>query len=366
MSNPIEDSATPVKPFPHYLGDAGGGEPTAKWKNLPVADIDQLKDPAHYLAPPGLAAAVNVALELGMPLLLTGDPGCGKSRLADSLAWELGFPGARALRFVVTSETVKRDLFYEFDAVGRFRAARDSGETRHQARHFIKYNALGLAILRANGGGNARYKDLMREQDWQQLPQPGERSVVLIDEIDKAPREVPNDLLTQIEDLSFSVPELLYDGEIRLEDERMRPVIVITSNSERDLPPAFLRRCIYYHVELPPFQSADKAGKADAAAVTIERIVAERLGSRFSGRDRLLAEALDLFRHFRNSGLEQKPSLGELLAWLLYLGKRLPPADALRSHPELQASLGILVKPHHEQERQRRDELFQEWLKPEG
>jgi MoxR-like ATPase len=351
------DNADPRPSDVCYTGNPANQKPDG-WRNLPSANIEELTHPSHYLAPPELADAVNVAVELGMPLLLTGDPGCGKSRLADSVAWELGFEGGRALRYVVHSDTTRRDLFYEFDAVGRFRAARDTGEIKHEARHFIKYNALGLAILRANGR-REKYRNIMRDRDFDRLPAEGVRSVVLIDEIDKAPREVPNDLLTQLEDLRFSVPELLHDEDIALgEGQRdKRPVIVITSNAERDLPPAFLRRCVYFHMELPPFRD-----EAKTARVTIERIVAERLGARYKDRDDLLRDALALFRHLRNSSLEQKPSLAELLAWLLYLGKETTPAGgSLLEHPKLEASLGILLKPHDGTERSRARQMFEEW-----
>ena len=351
-------------PFPYYKGEAKRIEPKQgqeTWRSLPAPDLETLKSPEHYLASTDLAAAVNVALELGMPLLLTGDPGCGKSRLADSIAWELGFKNGKALRYVVSSDMVKRDLFYEFDALGRFRASNDIGEKHHEPRHFIKYNALGLAILRANGKKQA-YHDIMRDQDWDELPEEGIRSVVLIDEIDKAPREVPNDLLTQLEDLSFNVPELLYNDDIRLDEGRQdkRPIIIITSNGERDLPPAFLRRCIYFHIDLPPFRVENKA-----TAITIERIVEERLGDRFKGHDQVLQDAFELFRRFRDSTLEQKPSIAELLAWLLYLGKRLPAAkDSLRKHKELRQSLKILIKPHHQGDRDHAGQIVEEWLNP--
>jgi MoxR-like ATPase len=348
--------------FPYYKGKAERiqskeGEET--WRSLPTPDLEILKSPEHYLAPPDLAAAVNVSLELGMPLLLTGDPGCGKSRLADSIAWELGFKDGKALRYVVSSDMVKRDLFYEFDALGRFRATNDTSAKQHEARHFIKYNALGLAILRANGK-KTEYEKIMRDQDWSELPEQGVRSVVLIDEIDKAPREVPNDLLTQLEDLSFNVPELLHNDDIKLDKDQQnkRPIIIITSNGERDLPPAFLRRCIYFHIDLPPFRDENKT-----AEITIESIVEERLGSRFKGHDRVLKDAYELFRRLRGSTLEQKPSVAELLAWLLYLGKRLPSGkSSLREHEELRQSLKILVKPHHKGDRDRANKIVEEWL----
>ena len=327
-------------------------------KPLPLVDPDAMKDPSGYLAPPGLVAAVNVALELGMPLLLTGEPGCGKSRLADSLAWELGFGDGRPLRFVVKSDTEGRDLFYRFDTVGRFHAAQHEAD-RPDATHFITYNALGKAILYAKGRGRIRAQGLaiMTADQLAQIPVEGQRTVVLIDEIDKAPREIPNDILTEIEDLSFTVPELFHDLPICLDDpdeKRNRPVVVITSNSERELPEAFLRRCIYHHVELPPFRQdlkGDEPRGGEDEVVTIERIVERRLGDRFAAGSLLLADALALFRYLRlpERNLQRRPALAELLNWLTYLASRRG-GDGMRlaEHRDFRASVGTTLLKHRD------------------
>ena len=335
-----------------------------KWRELNTADADALKDPSHYLASPELAAAVNVALELGMPLLLTGEPGCGKSRLADAVAYELGLCDDqgefKALRYSVKSDTQNRDLFYQYDTLGRFRNANTPEEGKLSAKEFIVYHGLGLALLRAKGRCE-EFKNLMSKEDFEKLPEQGQRSVVLIDEIDKAPREVPNDLLTEIEDLSFRVPELNYMSEIKLDkqEQKNRPIIIITSNAERDLPPAFLRRCIYFHVTLPPF-------KVDApdAPVSIETIVDERLGKVFENDDLYLKDALALFRQFQEPDvqLQHRPSLAELLQWLLYLSKRKPDKGMrLKDHPDFEASLGVLVKPRNKQERLQQEQVLLQW-----
>ena len=329
---------------PRYTGKPDNKNP-ADW---PGARPAQQQEAAGYLAPPGLAAAVTVALDLGMPLLLTGEPGCGKSRLADSLAYELGFPPDYLLRFLVKSDSEGRDLFYRFDTLGRFHAAHIQDANTDPLR-FLTYQALGQAILLAKGRA-AVPKSLLTPWALEKLPEPGRRCIVLIDEIDKAPREVPNDILDEIENLRFSVPELDHDAPIELSDaeQQNRPIVIFTSNEERDLPAAFLRRCIYYHLELPPFRRPDHEG------VSIEDIVARRVGERFARHDGLLAEALLLFRFLRlqaeRQRLEKAPSLAELLDWLRFLSLRLPASDTLRQHPDFEASLAALLKHRGDRE----------------
>jgi MoxR-like ATPase len=295
-----------------YAGTGEQGKP-GDWEDLPAVDHQALRHPRDYLAPQGLADAVNVALTLNMPLLVTGEPGVGKTRLAASLAWEFGFSEDDPLEFVVKSDTLGRDLFYWFDTLGRFH-----GGGKSTAQQFITFNALGSAILYAKGREKVRQLDIMLESELPKIPETPRRSVVLIDEIDKAPRDVPNDILAELDEMKFSIPEL-DRREVRLDDDEKRryaPVVVITSNSEKDLPDAFLRRCVYYHIPFPKF-AAEQAG-----GVTVEQIVERRLGDRFKGGDRFLADVLSLFAWVRQQRLDKTPSLAELLNWLYYLSEQ--------------------------------------------
>lgn len=178
---------------------------------------------------------------LGQPLLLTGEPGSGKSLVARSIAHELGFEDTN-LRVDVKSTTTARDLFYHFDHIGWFNTGRQSADnaTEASAKDFLSLTGLGIAFALASGEDYSEF-----------FPGTGvqRRSVVLIDEIDKAPRDVPNDLLTELEHMYFRIPEL-GRFEVRADPE-FRPVVIITSNSEKALPPAFLRRCVFHHVTFP-------------------------------------------------------------------------------------------------------------------
>src|SRR6185295_3419383 len=161
--------------------------------------------------------AVNVALLLSQPLLLTGEAGTGKTQFAYSLAWELGFEPP--LMFETKSSSTARDLFYTYDALNHFRAAQTGAS--ESALDFIKWNALGLAILQSQEESQV-HSLLGRDFKLGRA----RRSVVLIDEIDKAPRDFPNDLLNEVENLYFRIPEA---GNVRIEaSEEMRPILVLT------------------------------------------------------------------------------------------------------------------------------------------
>jgi MoxR-like ATPase len=205
----------------------------------------RVDDPADYDADPGLVDAMNVALLLGRPLLLTGRPGTGKSQFAERVAWE--FDLAPVLRFEAQSVSEAQDLFYRFDTIGRLGASQ-KGEAR--ARDYLALSALGKAVLYSMPALEAA-PDVPLLRPPHPAPRQGRASVVLIDEIDKASRDFPNDLLNQIEKLSFTVPELENRSFEAARGSERRPIIVITSNSERELPEPFLRRCIYYNIPDP-------------------------------------------------------------------------------------------------------------------
>ena len=205
------------------------------------------------------------------------------------------------------------------------------------------------------------------------LPGTPKRSVVLIDEIDKAPRDVPNDILVELERLEFEIPELRtarqpVTGRICLEshENRYRPIVIITSNSEKALPDPFLRRCVYHHLQFPLFIQAE--GEQSDEIVTVEDIVASRLGSRYTNSGQLLVEqAISLFRYLREEGgrLERRPTLAELLDWLNFLlpqaGEGRPPASLLAMEEKklINSLKHLLLKKPADQSRTA--ELWQAW-----
>jgi len=299
--------------------------------DIPTLDRSQIENPSGYRASPDLTHAVNVSLLLGMPLLVTGEPGTGKTQLAYAMGNEIG---CTVFKFETKSTSQARDLFYAFDALRAFKKGSD-----YDPRDFITYQALGLAILEAFPKDDARIAALLPPGIAHRGPR---RSIVLIDEIDKAPRDFPNDLLNEIDRLYFRVPELQNVGSPGAapgEDtmpRRFRPIVVITSNSEKGLPDAFLRRCIYHDIPFP------KTGELNEIAA--ERIVELR------GGGPLLTEAIELFEMLRGKdrtvSLKKKPSTAELLNWLQVLIHRgAKPGDSLRQHKPLVAqTLSTLIK----------------------
>jgi MoxR-like ATPase len=296
--------------FPFIDGSAK--QSPGKPMELPIPDHARERDPAAYIADESLIDAVNVALLLGQPLLLTGEPGTGKTELAYRLAWELGL--GKPLAFNTKSTSTARDLFYTFDAMGRFQVAH-TGNGSDNNLDYIVYNAIGLAILRSR-----------EEVSVSKLLPPcfehgGRRqSVVLVDEIDKAPRDFPNDLLHEVESLSFRIPEL---GNIEVQaDAALRPILVLTSNSEKNLPDAFLRRCVFYNIPFPKTGRLIEIVRARTAAFKSDSIPptgpagSTRAEEPTKTASPLLKTAVALFEEIRSSGLRKPPSTAELLNWV--------------------------------------------------
>ncbi|MDQ1153112.1 MoxR family ATPase [Brevundimonas sp. SORGH_AS_0993] len=226
----------------------------------------------NYIAASDLKVAVNAAVALERPLLIKGEPGTGKTVLAYEIARAFDAP---LITWHVKSTTKAHNGLYEYDAVSRLRDSQ-LGEARvHDVRNYLKKGKL-----------------------WEAFTAPV-RPVLLIDEIDKADIEFPNDLLQELDRMEFYVQET--DETIRAE---VRPIVIITSNNEKELPDAFLRRCFFHYIRFPD-------------ADTLAAIVAVHFPSI---KPRLVSEALKTFYEIRDTpGLKKKPSTSELLDWLKLL-----------------------------------------------
>lgn len=282
---------------------------------LPENDLHGRDGP--YLVDAGLRAAINVALTLEMPLLLTGEPGCGKTDFAQVVANALDpvpagerHPDPRKhglLECHVRSDTRARDLLYHYDALLRFGDAQHGDEearTRaRDPRHYIELQSLGIALMSAR------------------------RRVVLIDEIDKAPRDLPNDLLRELDRGEFEIPEIPrtqaagavalpeqddshLQRHMRRPENAPRPVVIITSNVERQLPDPFLRRCVFYHI---PFPDTSR----------LQEIVRLRYPDQ---EQPYLDKLVHIFGAARKvPGLIKRPSTAELLSWVGALTRAFDP-----------------------------------------
>lgn len=237
-----------------------------------------------YVAPPDLMQAVNAAIRLQRPLLIKGEPGTGKTMLAEEVAAALGLP---LLQWHIKSTTKAQQGLYEYDAVSRLRDSQ-------------------LGDDRVRDIGNYIVKGVL----WQAF-EADRPTVVLIDEIDKADIEFPNDLLRELDRMEFHVYETRETVRAR-----HRPIVFITSNNEKELPDAFLRRCFFHYIKFPDRD-------------TMQRIV----DVHFPGiRKALLTEALEVFFGLRDiPGLKKKPSTSELIDWLKLLVAEDIPAEALHS-----------------------------------
>ena len=323
-----------------YTGNpelAGSGQSP----ELPGLDLSNLGSPQGYIPDEGLIDAVNVALMLQQPLLLTGEPGTGKTQLANNLAWELGL--GDPLMFETKSTSIAKDLFYTYDTLSRFQVAHDPSKDLN-SRDFIRYKALGRAILfTLQREEAARVSDLPDDLN---LPR---RSVVVIDEIDKAPRDFPNDILNELEHLYFRIPEL--GGVVLKADSKLRPIVLMTSNSEKGLPDAFLRRCIFYHI---PFPDEER----------LERIVLSRVSEIRAGGTAVLEGIIDFFDIMREErvNLRKKPGTAELLNWATALvGRGIDTSKSLREQEDI-ASRTLSTLHKHQEDQEVVQSEFKRWV----
>ena len=306
--------------YPYYTASKNTALEPIK---LPTFSLNQQTAPKNYLPDAGLIDAVNVALMLGQPLLLTGEAGTGKTQLAYHLAHQFSLDAP--LKFETKSDSKAKDLFYLYNYLAHFHAAQ-SKQGSQESKDYITYNALGLAILRANN------YDAIKGIVAKNYPQkPPTRSVVLIDEIDKAQRDFPNDILNEVELMSFKILELA-NVEIKANAD-MRPLLVLTSNSEKHLPDAFLRRCIYYHIPFPDEKR-------------LNQIIESRLGLSIKQNSHYLKMALAIFSKLRNAGLQKKPATAELLNWLVALNLMFPDSHnpLAENRQQIQRTISTLVK----------------------
>jgi MoxR-like ATPase len=245
---------------------------------------------SNYVATDDLKVAVNAAVALRRPLLVKGEPGTGKTVLAHEIA---GAVGAPLIEWHVKSTTKAHQGLYEYDAVARLRDGQLGDARVHDISNYIRRGKL-----------------------WESFTAP-ELPVLLIDEIDKADIEFPNDLLQELDRMEFHVYET---GETVA--ARERPIVVITSNNEKELPDAFLRRCFFHYIKFPDRE-------------TMQKIV----DVHFPGIQKMLvSKALDIFYQVREvPGLKKKPSTSELIDWLKLLLHEDMPLDILQSRDPAKA-----------------------------
>ena len=254
---------------------------------------------ADYVATDDLKIAVNAAVQLERPLLVKGEPGTGKTELARQVSAALGL---RMIEWNIKSTTRAQQGLYEYDAVSRLRDSQLGEEKVHDVANYIRKGKLWEAF------------------------EAGEKVVLLIDEIDKADIEFPNDLLQELDKMEFFVYET---GETI--KAKVRPIVIITSNNEKELPDAFLRRCFFHYIRFPDIETLRKIVEVHHPGI----------------KDALLTAALTQFYEIRDTqGLKKKPSTSEVIDWLkLLLAEDLSPADLKRDGANALPKLhGALLK----------------------
>lgn len=251
-----------------------------------------------YIVSEELKLAVNAAITLQKPLLIKGEPGTGKTQLAEELAKALD---TELIQWHIKSTTKAQQGLYEYDAVSRLRDSQLGDERVHNISNYI-----------------------VKGKMWQAF-EAGKRPILLIDEIDKADIEFPNDLLQELDKMSFFV----YETQQQV-TAKQRPIVIITSNNEKELPDAFLRRCFFHYIQFPTREEMEKIIAVHHPDV----------------KQTLLREALEVFFELRDlNGLKKKPSTSELIDWLkLLIADEVSKDVLLNKESSVVPMLGALLK----------------------
>ena len=266
--------------------------------------MEQFRGSQNYVASEELMRAVNIAMVLQKPLLIKGEPGTGKTMLAEAISQALG---KKLIIWNIKSTTKAQDGLYVYDVVQRLYDSQFGGEGVDDIAKYVRLGKLGEAFTAE------------------------EQVILLIDEIDKADLEFPNDLLWELDRMEFHIPET---GETVT--ARHRPVVIITSNAEKELPDAFLRRCVFHYIEFP-----DKELMAEIVRVHFPDL-----------DDKLLTQALEAFYRIRQMPqIKKKPSTSEIIDWLRALvHEGVDPKRVVKEVPYL----GVLLKKNEDMDALRR------------